>query len=126
MTDILEALFTAADNHAQDSCEPDHAVGDLQDMMRLAWSAMSVRQRLQLLRNPELGALLEDGARGEFSGKSLAAELTMQLAAMECVVVAAGYVISEAGYCWHSSAGRSSVFDTRDDAIADAYANSRM
>lgn len=29
MNKILEKLFAAADNHGEDSGEPDHAVGDL-------------------------------------------------------------------------------------------------
>lgn len=78
MNAILEKLFSAADTHGEDSGEPDHTVGDLQDMMRLAWDIMSVGQKLQFLRNPYLRALLQDGTGDEFSAESLAAQVLDQ------------------------------------------------
>jgi hypothetical protein len=41
MKSILEKLFGAADNHAEDTGEPDHEVGDLQDVLRTAWNLMT-------------------------------------------------------------------------------------
>lgn len=40
----LEALFLAARTHGQCS-EPDHEVGDLQDVLRTCWLKMSTDQR---------------------------------------------------------------------------------
>jgi hypothetical protein len=40
----IENLITAAELHGQES-EPDHEVGDLQDVLRTCWRLMSGDQR---------------------------------------------------------------------------------
>ena len=54
----LEDLFRAADTHAADAGDFDHAVGDLQTMLRAAWRAMSDRQRRDFLAQPEMSELV--------------------------------------------------------------------
>lgn len=44
MKDDIEVYIKAAQNHGEDS-EPDHEVGDLQDLLRLAWSLMNDGQK---------------------------------------------------------------------------------
>lgn len=63
MTDILTTLFDAADQHGEDS-EPDHTVGDLQDLLREAWALMSTEQRRELLQTDAVEAMLMLGAPG--------------------------------------------------------------
>lgn len=71
---ILEKLTAAADNHAEDTDE-DHAVGDLQDMLRAAWNLMTPSQRKLLLLSDEVGNVIEAGARDELTAEDLVAEL---------------------------------------------------
>lgn len=124
-TKTLESLFRSADNHAEDTCEPDHAIGDLQDMFRMAWGIMSTAQRLQFLRQEALTGLLEAGSRGEFSADSLATDLETELADKEVQVTAAGYTIlaGEGGFFWVNDAQdeASEDFYERADAVASAY-----
>lgn len=75
---ILEKLNAAADNHAEDTGE-DHAVGDLQDMLRAAWSVMSPVQRKLFLMSDEVANVVEAGAREEFDVAGLVAELERPL-----------------------------------------------
>ena len=74
MKDILEKLLNAADNHGQDD-DPDHTVGDLQDLLRRAWTIMSVGERRRLLGSDEAAQVAEAGARGEFDAGELVDEL---------------------------------------------------
>lgn len=55
----LEVLFDAADAHAVAAGEPDHVVGDLQEILRAAWRIMTPRQRAVLFKRPELVNLAE-------------------------------------------------------------------
>jgi hypothetical protein len=41
-------LINSANNHGRES-DPDHEIGDLQDVVALAWRIMSQKQRSQLL-----------------------------------------------------------------------------
>ncbi|BCM87799.1 hypothetical protein [Methylobacterium indicum] len=41
----IERLISLADQHGSDTDEPDHTVGDLQDMLRAAYAIMSPDQR---------------------------------------------------------------------------------
>jgi hypothetical protein len=75
MSSILKKLFKAADNHAEDTGEADHAVGDLQDVLRAAWDLMTPEQRGQLLESDAVEALIEAGAQDEFRAEDLVAEL---------------------------------------------------
>lgn len=124
MSEVLEKLFKAADNHGEDAGEADHTVGDLQDLLRTAWELMTPSQKLAFLseeRSAEL--VVEAGARGEFSLKDLADEVRADVARMELVVTGKGYVFLEGeyGFSWENAAKDSGYFRTREDAIADAY-----
>lgn len=77
---ILDKLFTAADNHAEDTGE-DHAVGDLQDMLRAAWGLLSPAQRKAFLASAGVEGVVEAGARDEFSVEDLLAEMGAPVAA---------------------------------------------
>ena len=46
----LETVFEMAKQHGEDS-DPDHEVGDLQELLRQAWEIMSPEQRLKLLQS---------------------------------------------------------------------------
>lgn len=72
----LERLLQAADNHAEDAGEPDHAVGDLQDLLRAAWALMTVEQRRALVTSDAAEALIEAGGRDEFDSAGLVGMLT--------------------------------------------------
>lgn len=74
--DILSSLFGAADNHGADTGEADHTVGDLQDLLRAAWSLMSRSQRRDMLSCDATLAVIEAGSRGEFGPEDLIRELT--------------------------------------------------
>ena len=69
----LHKLFKAAYEHASDSFEPDHEVGDLQDLSRSAWALLSDDQRIQVLEGAEVEDNLELGAREEFNAEDLVA-----------------------------------------------------
>jgi hypothetical protein len=55
----LEALFQAADAHAADAGDADHAFGDLQAILRVAWRLLTPAQRQTLFAEPELEELAE-------------------------------------------------------------------
>jgi hypothetical protein len=75
MEKILELLFKAADNHGEDTGEPDHAVGDLQQLLVRAYSFLSPSQKLEFLASDEVQDLVDAGARGEFDVESLRDEI---------------------------------------------------
>jgi len=68
---VLKKLFDAADAHGEDSGEPDHTVGDLQGLLRKAWSLMSKKQKLEFLASDEVEELVDMGARGDFDVPAL-------------------------------------------------------
>jgi hypothetical protein len=41
---LVEKILSAATSHAEETGEPDHEVGDLQDALRLAFSNMTTLQ----------------------------------------------------------------------------------
>jgi hypothetical protein len=53
----LEELFQAADAHGAEAGDTDHAVGDLQTILRAAWCLLTPAQRLALFAEPELEEL---------------------------------------------------------------------
>lgn len=74
MTSVtLNKLFKSAYLHAADAFEPDHEVGDLQDLNRTAWALLSDDQRIQVLEGSEVEDNLELGAREEFNAEDLVA-----------------------------------------------------
>lgn len=57
----LQMIFDAADAHGEDTGEPDHTVGDLQDVLRAAWNLMSEAQREALMDSETVQSTLEMG-----------------------------------------------------------------
>lgn len=47
----IERLLELAKAHGEDTCEPDHEVGDLQDIIRFAWSIMTDDQKKQVFES---------------------------------------------------------------------------
>jgi hypothetical protein len=73
---VLEKLISAADNHGEDSGEPDHTVGDLQDMLREAWRLLPSAQRQEFLESDAVENLVGLGAREEFDVDDLVEQLS--------------------------------------------------
>lgn len=59
----LARIFKAAEDHACDTCEPEHQVGDLEDALRFAWQLMNSDQRVAFVErcNVNLVGLGADG-----------------------------------------------------------------
>jgi hypothetical protein len=57
MKDIEEYILVAQ-QHGEDS-EPDHEVGDLQDLLRAAWAMMTPEQQAALMQSDPVTALAE-------------------------------------------------------------------
>ena len=55
----ITTVFEAAARHGEES-EPDHEVGDLQDVLAAAWELMSSEQRLELMQSEVVVALLTE------------------------------------------------------------------
>lgn len=82
MSKILEILFKAADDHGEDTGEPDHSIGDLQGLLREAWSLLTADQKAQLLESESVQDLLdltEQYAPEDLVGMIHAAELKKAL-----------------------------------------------
>lgn len=84
----LKMIFDAADAHGEDSGEPDHTVGDLQDLLREAWNVMSVKQKEALLRSDAMDNLIECGAREEFDIDDLIKSMKSETAASKAMASA--------------------------------------
>jgi hypothetical protein len=56
---IIEDIIKAAANHGRDS-EPDHEVGDLQDLLRVAWKIMEPTQRIRLWNHETTAGILNE------------------------------------------------------------------
>lgn len=125
MDTILNKLFEAADNHGEDTGEPDHTVGDLQDLLRQAWSLMAPSQRMALIESDEVEATLETGAREEFSQDDLLDSIEEHMEELEQEVAAAGYrfMENENGHYWETDDEQGLEFEHRIDAVADAKAH---
>ncbi len=124
-SDSLRALMYAAKNHAVDAGEADHEVGDLQDLLRRAWTFLTPGQRVALLNSPEVKAVLEAGGRGKLTVKKLIKLEENELETLERAVAAAGYTITEAEdpgfFCWMTDDETSDDFYDRGEAVRDAY-----
>lgn len=55
----IEFFIDAAKTHGIDS-EPDHEVGDLQDMLRAAWDILTPAQRMAFVSLPAIEELVEN------------------------------------------------------------------
>ena len=62
-TALVEDLIGLAKKHGEDS-EPDHEVGDLQDLLRAAWAQMTPEQRRAMLTEASVSNVVE-AATGE-------------------------------------------------------------
>lgn len=122
-TNLLDKLFAAADAHGEDSGEPDHTIGDLQGLLRRAWSLMSISQQLKMLQSAEVNDLVEAGARDEFEAEDLEAEIRQKIAGMETEVIKAGYsfVQDETSCRWEAAGAMGTDFADGVDAIEEAY-----
>ena len=124
---ILEQLIVAADNHNHGEDDPDHTVGDLEGLLRRAWSIMTVSQKKELLQSDEVDDLAMLGARGEFEQEDLLEDLGNEAVRMEREINAAGYRINETegGFYWETD--DVVIVDwhwyARADAVAAAYAD---
>lgn len=74
MKDILQKLFDAADAHGEDAGEPDHAVGDLQELLRSAWTLMTPAQRREFLQGDAVENVVATGGC-DFEVEDLVKEL---------------------------------------------------
>lgn len=59
----LEHLISAAQKHGEDS-DPDHEVGDLQDLLRSMWGRLSEDQRRDFLHDDAVVEVLESSMLG--------------------------------------------------------------
>jgi len=123
MKQLLEKLLTAADNHGEDSGEPDHTVGDLQDLLRATWGLMSAGQKALLMEDSTVADLVDVGARDEFTAEDLQKEARQSIADMEAAARAAGYVFmeNELGFYWEIGEFEGTPRVLRDDAIESAF-----
>lgn len=60
----IEKLFELADQHAVDSGEPDHAVGDLQGLLREAVKLMTKEQKKKFYNSEPVTSLVDGGEHG--------------------------------------------------------------
>jgi hypothetical protein len=128
MDKLLEKLITAADHHADDSGEPDHAVGDLQDLLREAWALMLPSQKQALLEGDAVENLVETGARDAFDARSLQDELQQSVRQMQDELALQGYSIlkSTHGFYWKTADDEGEGCHARADAVASAYRHARL
>ena len=70
-SDTLDILFSAALRHAEDSFDPDHEIGDLQDLLRAAWVLLPRSQKTFVLDGLAVGENLDFGSRDEFDADDL-------------------------------------------------------
>ena len=59
--DMIEVLLSVAKTHGED-CDPDHEVGDLQDLLRPMWSVMTPTQQRDFLASEEVATMLSGAA----------------------------------------------------------------
>lgn len=125
MDNFPQELFDAADHHADDTGEPDHAVGDLQDMLSACWGIMTPSQRAFVLQSQKVEGVIEAGARGEFDVDTLLNRLAHQVMYMLQYAQQRGYSIIdlEHGSHWkdNKTGETGSLFEDRNDAIYEAY-----
>ncbi|GBG14484.1 SerC protein [Novimethylophilus kurashikiensis] len=121
--EMLEKLLKAADAHGEDSGEPDHTVGDLQDLLRKAWSLMSLSQKLELMQSDEVDNVVECGAQDEFEAEDLVMQMRDQYVDVKRRLEAHGFsfVENELGTKWETTAEISMDYPTCFDAVEAAH-----
>lgn len=122
---IMQKLFDAADNHGEDTGEPDHTVGDLQDLLSKAWELMLPSQKIQFLESSEVEEVIQAGSRGEFEAEDLVRGVEGAVAQADIAISQAGYTIieNEEGFHWETTDEYGRTYDAREDAVMDAYAD---
>ena len=55
----VQDAFKAAEHHALAASEPEHQIGDLEDMVRVAYSLMTKEQRQKFLNSEAVRGLVE-------------------------------------------------------------------
>lgn len=56
--ELVEVLIGHAETHGSDD-DPDHEVGDLQDMLRVAWGLMTPEQRRKMICHNDVSNVVE-------------------------------------------------------------------
>jgi len=56
----VETYIDAAKQHGLDS-EPDHETGDLQTLLRSAWSVLTIEQKAEIRKDSEVRDILDIG-----------------------------------------------------------------
>lgn len=62
----IETYISAAQQHGEDS-EPDHEVGDLQDMLRVVWKLLTPQQKAAFRESEAALSTLEMGGSDYFT-----------------------------------------------------------
>jgi len=128
MTDIIiNKLIQAAENHGKDG-NPQHQVGDLEGMLRLCWSMLSVQAQHDLLAKDEVQVIIEAGARNEFNAKDLSLILSNDIFENFTRLKAEGYdfIENDYGHKWVKESplrgedADSVEFEHVGDAVRDA------
>lgn len=103
---IIEKLIDAAEQHGEDD-HPDHTVGDLVDLLRTAWSTMSVEQKRLMLKSDAVQDVVDCGAREEFDVAELEQALNDHVQKLHADLLKAGFEVfeNEDGYYWQSGDG---------------------
>lgn len=120
--DVLEKLIRAADQHGVDD-DPDHTVGDLQDLLRAAWNQMNMGQKHAFLRSDAVADVVESGAREEFSTETLTQGLKQVTDTQLQEVTDAGFRImqNERGFFWETDDEMGEIWIGFADAVEDAH-----
>lgn len=123
MAQILETLFKSADSHAEDTGEQEHAIGDLQDLLRETWKTLMPSQKLNIIRSPVVAGVLEAGALTGASPNSLEREFNAEMIAKEIETSKAGYKFfeEENGHYWETDDETGETVPTIIDAIDCAH-----
>ena len=121
--DAIEAAITVADWHGEDD-DPDHTVGDLQDLLREAWKAMTVEQKLRFMRSETVRNHFETGGRSDFENVEMAEEMLAFLRQVQASLEHDGYTIVQASggvFSWVSDDAAGEDFSGWSDAVWDAW-----
>ena len=67
----IEFYLNAAKEHGEDS-DPDHEVGDLQDLLRVTWSILTADQKAKFALSPVVSSVMESALAGGAAWESFA------------------------------------------------------
>jgi hypothetical protein len=74
----INVLVRGAEQHGEDS-EPDHEVGDLQELLILMWGLLTPEQRVAFVSMPQVRGIYEDGTAQDEGALHRAIALKEQL-----------------------------------------------